>query len=378
MTERNRWLSLSIAALAAIGIGGTLIVLDGVTWVSIVAVLGIVGWIAATLLWEPRWRVPFIVAAAVAVVAGCLTATATGGLSLVPVVVGILLLFGRGDVRMSIGVGVTLAGVAALAIGGLVAPMPGWGLVVIAGWLLVGVLAGINRRAMRSAQADAADRREQESRLREEQRRVALARDLHDVLAHSLGGLTVQLDAVDALLEAGHIDQARERVRKARVLAGQGLADARGAVAALRAPAPSSDEPTDPMPGIDDLIAAHRSLGERVDLTVTGSARPVPAAVASALLRAVQESLSNARRHAPGAHTGVSLHWGADEIGLRVANDLTSEHAAPGGGYGLRGMRERFAALPFGGDVDAREVDGFFVVTARAGLEANGPGRASA
>jgi signal transduction histidine kinase len=220
--------------------------------------------------------------------------------------------------------------------------------------------------------------------------RVGIARDLHDVLAHSLGGLVVQLDAVEALLDAGDVDTAATRVTAARRLAVEGLHEAREAVRTLRGAEPWS-APRESAPGdsapvgvvpdagstlpadlagrLQTLIAAHEGIGAHAQLQVSGVPRPVPAALAEALSRAVQEALSNARKHAPGSAVQVGLIWHPDRVECVIENRIrpdagssggsgaapsAGELAATGGGYGLRGVRERFAAL--GGTVQVGTV----------------------
>ncbi|MBN9196409.1 MAG: two-component sensor histidine kinase, partial [Microbacterium sp.] len=101
-------------------------------------------------------------------------------------------------------------------------------------------------------------------------------------------------------------------------------------------------------------------------LRTEGIARTLPSAAAGALERALQEALSNARRHAPGQPVEVGLAWQDDVVSLTVSNPVAvpaSAHA--GGGYGLIGMRERFAGLA-GGAAEAGIRDGRFVVRVRA------------
>ncbi len=200
--------------------------------------------------------------------------------------------------------------------------------------------------------------------------RTQIASDIHDVLAHSLGGLVIQLDAVDALLESGDARAAAGKVRDARALAAEGLGEARRAVAALSEPPAGVDEA---VPGesvvadVTALVDSHRSLGGRAKLTQSGPRTAVSAPVAIALRRAVQEGLTNARKHAPGRPVTVALRWGPDTVELEISNPLGVGVgvAASGGGHGLVGMRERFAALP-GGAVSAAAVSDSFVVTVRA------------
>ncbi len=177
--------------------------------------------------------------------------------------------------------------------------------------------------------------------------RNRLGREIHDVLAHSLGALAVQLDATDAVLETGKDPaKVRQLLQQARALAVQGLAETRQAVFALR------DEPVELAEQLAAL-AAH----DGAHLTVTGPVRPLSAEVGMALYRAAQEALTNARKHAPGASTTISLTFTAQGTTLVVDNGSAMnppadiELARTGAGMGLQGMRERIAQL--GGHTDA-------------------------
>jgi signal transduction histidine kinase len=269
--------------------------------------------------------------------------------------------------------GVALTAVAALVIAAGAAGdglRPGLVLSSDAG-AVVALLVGITRRQARVAErrerelqerALASEREAARSRLLAE--RTAVARDIHDVLAHSLGGLVIQLDAVAALLESGRTEEASGRVEQARRLAGDGLADARRAVAALRDPDAAAPPPA-AEPTMEDFIATHHSLGAAVEVEGDLALDGLDPAHRDALVRAVQEALSNARRHAPGATTRLRMDRLADGRAFRIATPLTSAPASPGGGHGLTGMRERFAALGDGSTVTAGPVGGEFVVEGR-------------
>lgn len=189
----------------------------------------------------------------------------------------------------------------------------------------------------------------------------------------------IQLDAVEALLDAGRTTDARARAASARGLAGDGLGEARRAVAALRAPESAGDrvvEGTGLVQAVDALAAAHRELGGTIAFAVDGAPRALSGRLAEALERVAQEALSNARRHAPGAPVEVRLTFAPDGIRLRVENPLAAASAgasAPGGGYGLEGMRERVAAA--GGAVRAGMDGARFVVEADAPAPAAGAPR---
>ncbi len=208
----------------------------------------------------------------------------------------------------------------------------------------------------RAAQAElllAQTQRSQEERLRaarlEESTRIA--REIHDVLAHALAGLTIQLEATAALIENG-AEPARvlERVRRGHELARDGLRETRRAVGALR-----GDEPS-----IPDTLGA-LAAGQSAALVIDGDRARLRGDVGLAVLRVVQESLTNVAKHAPGAEPTVAVEIGT-EISVTVENALTGVPvaagglAASGGGYGIAGMRERAEAL--GGTLDAGPVGG--------------------
>lgn len=188
--------------------------------------------------------------------------------------------------------------------------------------------------------------------------RNRIGREVHDVLAHCLGALSVQLEAADALLEThGDTAQARDCVQQARRLAVDGLVETRKAVHALRdAPGPLRAQ-------IATLASAAGAA-----LTVTGAERRLDADVELALYRAAQEALSNVRKHAPGASVTLRLDYRPTATVLVVENGPRPDGSSPsmltatGGGFGLRGMRERIELL--GGEVTAAAQDSGWTVRA--------------
>ncbi|HLM97109.1 MAG TPA: histidine kinase, partial [Acidimicrobiales bacterium] len=207
--------------------------------------------------------------------------------------------------------GLPAAGVGAIGVGALVVATSALGspTVLIAEGAVsvaVGLMVGASRRqyAQRTLQAEqllaervrADAERDRAAALAERNR---IGREVHDVLAHSLGALSVQLDAADALLEGGNDStRARELVQRARRLAVQGLEETRQAVHALR------DEPV----ALAEQLA---SLAARDDaeLVVTGAPRPLAADAGLALYRAAQEAVTNASKHAPGAQVSIHLDF---------------------------------------------------------------------
>ncbi|MDA2815116.1 histidine kinase [Nocardiopsis sp. RSe5-2] len=227
------------------------------------------------------------------------------------------------------------------------------------------LLFGLRRRQYR-LQALQTERLLEQTRAAQQEReraaaldeRARIARDLHDVLAHSLGALGVQLDVAESLLaRGGDVEGAAERVRRSRAMAAEGLREARAVIAALRADPPSS------LPeSVGAIAAAHRvGHGVRVDVDVTGTPRPLTPAAELALSGAAREALTNAARHTPGAPTRVVLAYTDAGTSLTVGSGPAERPGAVGGGggFGLAGMAERLAAV--GG-------------TLRAGPEGDGSG----
>jgi signal transduction histidine kinase len=217
-------------------------------------------------------------------------------------------------------------------------------------------LAAANARqaAARAEQAElllAQTQRSHEEQLRaarlEESTRIA--REIHDVLAHALAVLSIQLEATSALLDQG-ADPAiiKARVDRAHELAREGLRETCRAVGALRS------EPISAAAGIEALVEEYRADDGTAELTIEGDGGRLVGPVGEAVLRVVQEALTNVRKHAPGASVSVALHAGdlADADVVLVVEDhpngtarAASALAAPGGGYGIQGMRERAQAL---------------------------------
>ncbi len=168
--------------------------------------------------------------------------------------------------------------------------------------------------------------------------RARIARDVHDVLAHSLAGINMQLELVDALLDIGDLDRVREATGQAQRLVQESLKQARWTVSALR---------EDALPLPQTLSAMLLSSGVEESLAVTGTVRDIAVAPTQSLLRISQEALTNAARHAPGAAVHVSLHYDPETITVQVANERPAQSSTSqvGGGLGLVGMRERVALL---------------------------------
>ncbi|MGW2640389.1 sensor histidine kinase [Streptomyces sp. NPDC001348] len=199
-------------------------------------------------------------------------------------------------------------------------------------------------RAARSAEAESAALAE----------RARIAREIHDVLAHSLSAQLVHLEAARLLIERGaDREQILERVVAARGMARDGLAETRQALSALRGE----------LTPLEDFLAELVSAAAGAEVTVTGDRRPLPAEASQAVRRVAQEALTNVRKHAHGAKVRVRLEYGEHEVTLDVRDSggTPGELTGSGQGYGLLGMRERAELL--GGSLAAGPDEEGFVVT---------------
>jgi signal transduction histidine kinase len=214
-------------------------------------------------------------------------------------------------------------------------------------WLLTGpvvvvlsLLAGSIRRQNDMLTAEAQIAREEHARSAALDERARIAREIHDVLAHSLAALSVQLETADALIESGRAEQAHASVRRAGQLAKEGLAETRRAIGALRGD-------TLPLPELLSTMASGYQMdtGAAATVDVTGETRALRPDVSLTLYRTAQEAITNARKHAPGATVAIRLGYQPDDVALTVTNGAAHDAERPladaGGGYGLTGLRER-------------------------------------
>jgi signal transduction histidine kinase len=297
--------------------------------------------------------------------------------------------------------------VAAFLIAGLVSGTPSEALI---GWTagFIGLWAfGLTRRAyvLRAIEAEQALEQARRAHAAETQaaalaERARIAREIHDVLAHALAAVSVNLQAAEGLLDAvpgkgPELAKVVECVERAGALTKEGMAETRRAILALRddaagAPAgyaarPSGQpagpraaadavDPADPV-GPDAerlthrlraLVDEHRAAGDTgVEFTVAGTPRPLGSERALTVYRTAQEALTNARKHAPGQPVSLTVTYTPDDMTLRVSNPLPPTGtegplAHAGTGYGLTGLRERAALAD--GTLTAAAEDGQWTV----------------
>jgi signal transduction histidine kinase len=213
----------------------------------------------------------------------------------------------------------------------------GWGLVVR------------HRRELVVSLRERAARAETEARLRADhaqlQAREAIAREMHDVLGHRLSLLSVHAGALEYRPDAPAADIARA-AGVIRESAHQALQDLREVIGVLRAPVQEMPQPT--FTDVPELVAESARAGMPVVLRDEITAE-VPDTLGRTVYRIVQESLTNARRHAAGSTVDITIR---DAAGLKVEIvNSAGEPGEPGGGQGIPGLRERVALA--GGQLDA-------------------------
>jgi signal transduction histidine kinase len=204
--------------------------------------------------------------------------------------------------------------------------------------------------------AETEQRMEEEALRRVEEERMRIAREVHDIVAHSLSIVTVQSAAATALIDSDP-ERARESIEHVRATSKQALTELRSVLDVLRTgegDAPLA--PTADITQVESLIEPVREAGLTVDLEVQGDLTTVPAFASVSAYRIVQEALTNVVRHARARSVRISLAQQTGHLEIEVSDDGDSSSAAESAGHGLRGMRERVEAL--GGTFASGSSDG--------------------
>ncbi|KAB1148290.1 sensor histidine kinase [Streptomyces luteolifulvus] len=233
--------------------------------------------------------------------------------------------------------------------------------IVIATWVVAIVALSELARAKREQWARERAERAQAARRRADEERLRIARELHDVLAHSISVINVQAGVGLALLDSDP-EQARKALTTIKSASKEALGEVRQVLDRLRTP---GDAPRAPAPGLDrlpELVEQAASAGLTVE--VEGEPPDLPPGAGLAAFRIVQEALTNVVRHSGSRHACVHLDQVGRTLRLRIDDDGPATGADAGGsGNGLAGMRERAAAL--GGTIEAGpRPDGGFTVLA--------------
>ena len=291
---------------------------------------------------------------------GGISATHDGTLAVA--MAAIAALIAGGDTKLGQALAVAGLGILGVLIGGVLSTATNAadavGLIAI---ILTGLILGLHRRTYRVQAEQSAELLERAKQVQDLQRqtdvldeRARIAREIHDVLAHSLGGLGIQIQAARAVLtDHGDVDKALEVLATAQRLASDGLKETRHALHALRADMLSIDAE------LRNLTEEHGRLHHtKIAFDLEGTPRELPAAASVALLRVAQEAMINATKHAPRKPVEVRLEYTREQVRLTVDNPFstpksskTSELETADTGYGLTGMRERL--LLIGGTLHA-------------------------
>ncbi len=193
--------------------------------------------------------------------------------------------------------------------------------------------------------------REERARSAVTEERARIARELHDVVGHSVSVMTVQASAVRRLLRPEQ-QREREALLVVEQTGREALAEMRRMVGVLRRPEEAPALAPQPSLGrLDELAAQAREAGLRVELRIEGDPLPLPAGVDLTAYRLVQEGLTNALKHARAERAQVLVRYGDGDIEVTVADDGRGAGSGDGGGHGLVGMRERVAV--YGGELEA-------------------------
>ena len=341
--------------------------------IGIALAICVIAWIVWMRACE-RYRVVVAALAVLAVAGGTLAGLSTFSTA---VAIGCVVTSAAGSrLEFEVSAALTAATVATFLIAGIAVGAP---LGTLVGYpsAFIGLWAfGLTRREylLRAEQAEQALEQARRAHAAETQaaalgERARIAREIHDVLAHSLAAVSVNLQAAEGLLselpgDSPELAKAIECVERAGAFTREGLAETRRAILALRdggdgvsasAPRPLAEQ-------LEALAGQYHADGDMpVEFTVTGDPRPVGAEAGLTVYRTAQEALTNARKHAPGQPVTVGLEFSPSRVTVDIRNPLPSADAArplagAGTGYGLVGLKER-AALG-GGTLIARPTGG--------------------
>ena len=242
----------------------------------------------------------------------------------------------------------------------------------IGSWAL-GAYAQARRRYLRELQERAAyaeREREQLARIAVHEERASIARELHDIVAHSVSVMLVGVRGARDVLRSSP-DAADDTLARVERSGEQSLTELRRILALLREPEQTAESRPQPsLAELDELVANYRAAGLPVRLEVIGEPLPLPSGVELSVYRIVQEALTNALKHADPTIVAVRLAFRDTRLELEVVDDGMPRPGAAATGQGLIGMRERVALL--GGELEtAPRAGGGFRVAAHLPVGGN-------
>lgn len=236
-------------------------------------------------------------------------------------------------------------------------------LVLQTGMLLTALFLGTTVRARRLYLQSLEERairleqeRDQEAELAASRERTRIAREMHDIVAHSLSVMITLADGASATVKRNP-DVAEEAMEQVAATGRQALGEMRNLLGILRSDEAASFAPQPGLDRLDTLFEEVRMAGLPVSVTIAGEPRSMSSTQQTTVYRFVQEGLTNVLKHAQyPSRAWVTLEWEPDAIRLDVRDDgMGSKESVNGSGLGLRGMQERFTM--FGGEMSAGPVD---------------------
>lgn len=228
------------------------------------------------------------------------------------------------------------------------------------GWLLVPWAIGAVKRAWRDTRTQ---QRSEQAQQRRYEERLAVVREVHDVVGHGLAVINLQAGVALHVLDR-RPEQAEIALSAIKQASKDSLDELRATLAVFRNA--DGEAPLRPMPGLrdlPDLVSSVRVGGMTAELSVVGESRAVPSTVDLAAYRIVQESLTNVVRHARASQVDVMVDYGQDAITIRVSDDGLGPMPGPDAGQGVTGMRERATSLG-GWLIAGKDEEGGFAVHA--------------
>jgi signal transduction histidine kinase len=223
---------------------------------------------------------------------------------------------------------------------------------------------------IRAAQAER--EREAASRIAVAEERARIARELHDIVAHAVSVMVLQIGAVRHKLPQA-LEEDKDALRGVEQAGRSALAEMRRLLGAMRHD--GEDLELTPQPGLDGLDSLLEEVGRAglpVRLHLDGDRFPLPRAIDLSAYRIIQEGLTNALKHAHASHADVRVHYGSNELQIEIRDDGRGTSTSDGLGHGLVGMRERVKI--YGGEMTTGTASGGgFVVNTRLPLSGERP-----
>ena len=353
--SRSRWLDAAIV-LAALVAALEIIFRDDpdapqtTAWVTAPAAAAIILCLLA------RRRMPFAAPAALWLLAAALSfvdgrlVVFTGSVAVVGMVAAFLLGNPRDEVQARLGLAIVLGSAAVIVLNDPERSTASY-LAIPAQFAIAWILGyALRERVVRAEAAEAA------ARVAVAEERARIARELHDIVAHAVSVMVLQVGAVRHRLPA-ELEEDTAALRRVEQAGRTALTEMRGLLASMR---PAGETPAlGPQPGLadlDGLLGGIRRAGLPVDLRVEGEPAPLPAAIDLSAYRIIQEGLTNTLKHARARHADVVIRYGTGDVEVEVRDDGRAGPAGDGQGHGLVGVRERVKI--YGGEMSAGPADG--------------------